>query len=54
LKLRIKYYYFSPLQTAKTKHGIELLNSDDHKGLITKKIGKTVEEFRPDIAHQVI
>lgn len=33
---------------------MELLNSDDHKGLITGKLGKTLEDFRPDIVHQVI
>eukprot|EP00830_Metopus_es_P007476 TRINITY_DN17100_c0_g1_i1.p1 TRINITY_DN17100_c0_g1~~TRINITY_DN17100_c0_g1_i1.p1 ORF type:complete len:258 (-),score=55.91 TRINITY_DN17100_c0_g1_i1:19-792(-) len=42
----------APLETIKKKKGIELLNSDDHKGIITGKLGKTLEDYRPDIVHQ--
>ena len=47
------YHPHSPLETMKTKRGIELLNSDDHKNIITGKLGKSLEDYRPDIVHQV-
>ena len=34
------------------KHGIELLNCDDHQGIINK-MGKSFEDYRPDVTHQV-
>ena len=34
------------------KHGIELLNCDDHQSII-KKMGKSLEDYRPDVTHQV-
>ena len=41
------------LDTIKTKSGIELINSDDHRKHI-KKMGKSLEDFRPDITHQCL
>ena len=38
------------LETAQTKRGFELLNSDDHFWLI-KKRKKNPEDFRPDAVH---
>jgi len=40
------------LQTIQTKKGIELLSSDDHSKEINK-IGKKLEDYRPDIVHHV-
>ncbi len=39
------------LETIKTKRGIELLNCDDH-GKIIGKMGKKLEDYRPDVTHQ--
>jgi hypothetical protein len=36
----------------KTKKDIELINSDDHFRTI-KNMKKTLEEYRPDVSHQV-
>ena len=41
------------LETAQTKRGIELLNSDDHTKLLAKT-GREPSEVRPDIAHQCL
>jgi len=35
------------------KGGIELLNSDDHKGLLAKN-GRDIADIRPDITHQCL
>lgn len=41
------------LETVKTKRGdFELLNCDDHKGIM-KKHNRDPKEYRPDILHQV-
>jgi hypothetical protein len=40
------------LETVKTKRGFELLNADEHKGILTKH-KKDPSEYRPDIVHQV-
>ncbi|CAM9684697.1 unnamed protein product [Chrysoparadoxa australica] len=41
------------LETVKTRRGeFELLNSDDHRSLITRKSGKDPADLRPDIVHQ--
>lgn len=40
------------LETVKTKKGYELLNADEHKGILQKH-GKDPSEYRPDIVHQV-
>lgn len=40
------------LETVKTKRGFELLNADEHKGILTKH-KKEPSEYRPDIVHQV-
>lgn len=39
------------LETIKTKRGIELLNCDDHQKIISK-MGKKLEDYRPDVTHQ--
>ena len=39
------------LETTKSKRGIELINSDDHQKLI-QKMGKKLEDYRPDVTHQ--
>ena len=39
------------LETIKTKRGIQLLNCDDHAKLINK-MGKRLEDYRPDVTHQ--
>lgn len=39
------------LETIKTKRGIELLNCDDHQKVISK-MGKKLEDYRPDVTHQ--
>lgn len=41
------------LETVKAGKNFELLNSDDHKGLI-KKFDKDVSKCRPDITHQCL
>ena len=38
------------LETIKTKRGIELLNCDDHQKIISK-MGKKLEDYRPDVTH---
>ena len=38
------------LETIKTKRGIQLLNCDDHAKLINK-MGKRLEDYRPDVTH---
>lgn len=38
------------LETTKTKRGIELINCDDHGKLIAK-MGKKLEDYRPDVTH---
>ena len=38
------------LETVKTKRGVELLNCDDHGKLISK-MGKRLEDYRPDVTH---
>ena len=38
------------LETIKTKRGIELINCDDHQKYIAK-MGKKLEEYRPDVTH---
>lgn len=43
---------FSNLEITKTKRDIELINSDDH-GRVIKSMKKSLEEYRPDVAHQV-
>jgi len=40
------------LEVTKDKIEPKLINSDDHSKLI-RKMGKNLEEFRPDITHQV-
>jgi hypothetical protein len=40
------------LETVKTKRGFELLNADEHKGILLKH-KKEPSEYRPDIVHQV-
>ena len=40
------------LETVKTKKGFELLNADEHKGVL-KKHNKDASTYRPDIVHQV-
>ena len=39
------------LETIKTKRGVELLNCDDH-GKLINKMGKKLEDYRPDVTHQ--
>jgi len=39
------------LETAKTKHGYELLNSEEHSSLLARN-NRDVEMYRPDILHQ--
>ncbi len=39
------------LETVKTKRGIELINCDDHQKIISK-MGKRLEDYRPDVTHQ--
>ncbi len=39
------------LETVKTKRGVELINCDDHSKLIGK-MGKKLEDYRPDVTHQ--
>ena len=46
-------FFDSNLELIKTKSGIEIINSDDHKMAI-KKLNKSYEDYRPDITHQVI
>lgn len=41
------------LETVKTKRGYQLLNCDDHRGIILK-MGKEPTEYRPDIVHQAL
>lgn len=41
------------LETVKTKRGFELLNADEHKGILTKH-NKEPSEYRPDIVHQAL
>ena len=41
----------SNLETTKSKRGIELIDSDNHKKLISQK-GMALEDFRPDVTHQ--
>lgn len=41
-----------PLQTAKIKREIVLLNSDDHRNYIENKLRQDYSKFRPDIVHQ--
>lgn len=43
----------SNLELTKTKNGLELINSDDHRSVI-RKAGKQYEEYRPDITHQCL
>ena len=38
------------LETLKTKRGVELINCDDHAKLIGK-MGKRLEDYRPDVTH---
>lgn len=40
------------LELTTSKRDPEILNSDDHPKLI-KKMGKNLEEYRPDVTHQV-
>ena len=40
-----------PLETAKVGNEIVLLNSDDHKNYISKKLKKDFSLYRPDIIH---
>lgn len=44
---------YSPLETTKTKRDMELITSDDHFSLI-KSMKKSLEDYRPDVTHQVI
>lgn len=41
-----------PLETARLKKDVVLLNSDDHKFYISKKLNKDFSHYRPDILHQ--
>ena len=41
---------YSNLETVTTKRGVELLNCDDHQKLINK-MGKKLEDYRPDVTH---
>ena len=41
------------LETVTTKRGIELLNCDDHQKVIAK-MGKKLEDYRPDVTHQCL
>lgn len=40
-----------PLETAKLGKDFVLLNSDEHKGYISKKLKKDFSTYRPDIIH---
>ncbi|EAR92747.1 EMG1/NEP1 methyltransferase (macronuclear) [Tetrahymena thermophila SB210] len=40
-----------PLETAKLGKDFVLLNSDEHKGYISKKLKKDFSTYRPDIVH---
>ena len=48
------FFVISSFETAQTKRGIELLNSDDHVKLLAKQKKGDPSEFRPDIAHQCL
>jgi len=41
------------LETAKTKHGYELLNAEDHHSLLIKH-NRDVDMYRPDILHHAL
>ena len=41
------------LETIVTKRGIELINCDDHQKHIAK-VGKKLEDYRPDVTHQCL
>ncbi len=48
-----KYKFInSNLEITKSKKDIEIINSDDHSKLI-RQMKKSLEEFRPDVSHQV-
>ena len=47
------YALRSNLETTVTKRGIELINCDDHQKLIAK-MGKKLEDYRPDVTHQCL
>ena len=51
--MRILKTNFSNLELTKTKKDIEIINSDDHTRII-RSMKKSLEEYRPDVAHQVI
>ena len=38
------------LETVVTKRGIELINCDDHQKIIAK-MGRKLEDYRPDVTH---
>ena len=41
----------SNLETVYSKRGVELINCDDHSKMISK-MGKKLEDYRPDVTHQ--
>jgi rRNA small subunit pseudouridine methyltransferase Nep1 len=41
------------LETVKTKRGFELLNADEHKGILAKN-KRDPSKYRPDIVHQLL
>ena len=46
------FYLFSNLELTKGKKDHSIINSDDHFKKIKSK-GKTLEDYRPDVTHQV-